>query len=83
MSKAFFEIAHKIKSNHTYSEKDSELLDEFNFNITRCLCEFPNYFKVIETLKDIGKDISKLLEICKITIGVPCKPMLAKPTKSI
>ncbi|EAS02727.1 DNA ligase I, ATP-dependent protein (macronuclear) [Tetrahymena thermophila SB210] len=83
LSKAFFEIAHNIKSNHVYTEQQNQLLEEFNFNITRCLCEFPNYYQVIETLKQIGKDISKLLDICKITIGVPCKPMLAKPTKSI
>ncbi|KAL4498447.1 hypothetical protein ABPG72_013253 [Tetrahymena utriculariae] len=83
LSKAFFEIAHNIKSNHVYTEQQSQLLEEFNFNITRCLCEFPNYYQVIETLKQIGKDISKLLNICKITIGIPCKPMLAKPTKSI
>jgi ATP-dependent DNA ligase len=83
LSKAFYEIAHGITSGHTYSTSEEESLGEFNFIVTRCLCEFPNYEKVIETLLSVKTDIHRLLDVCKITIGIPCKPMLAKPTKSI
>lgn len=29
------------------------------------------------------KNLKEIKELCKITPGVPCKPMLAKPMKSI
>ena len=43
--------------------------------------ELPSYDKVIPALLDVG--IDKLRDICKLTPGVPLKPMLAKPTKAI
>lgn len=84
LSKAFFDLAYTEKelAKMTAEEIDTAL-GEFNFTITRCLCEFPNYREAISALMKVGKDISKMLDMCKITIGVPCKPMLAKPTKSI
>ena len=59
--------------------------DEENFEniIKRCVCEFPNYDKILEGLLIVGKNVEGLLEFCKITPGVPVKPMLAKPTKEI
>jgi len=51
--------------------------------IKRCVCEYPNYDKILDGLLTVGKNIDSLLEICKITPGVPVKPMLAKPTKEI
>lgn len=38
-------------------EKDSAL-NEFNFTITRSLCEFPNYREAINSLMKVGKDIT-------------------------
>ena len=38
---------------------------------------------MINRLYEIKKNISSLLDTCKVTVGTPCKPMLAKPTKSI
>lgn len=84
LSKAFFDLAYPEKELAKMGEEEKDaLLAEFNFTITRCLCEFPNYKEAISALMKVGKDIQKMLDLCKITIGVPCKPMLAKPTKSI
>lgn len=58
-------------------------MEEYETILKRCICEFPNYDKIIESLLQIGPEINKLLEICKITPGIPVKPMLAKPTKEI
>jgi DNA ligase-1 len=43
--------------------------------------ELPSYDEVIPALLDVG--IDKLRDTCKLTPGVPLKPMLAKPTKAI
>ncbi|OBZ79184.1 DNA ligase 1 [Grifola frondosa] len=43
--------------------------------------ELPTYDLVIPALLEVGVD--KLPERCKLTPGVPLKPMLAKPTKAI
>lgn len=43
--------------------------------------ELPSYDEVIPALLQVG--IDGLRERCKLTPGVPLKPMLAKPTKAI
>ncbi|KAF8198968.1 hypothetical protein BJ912DRAFT_1020325 [Pholiota molesta] len=43
--------------------------------------ELPTYDEVIPALLEVG--IDGLREKCKLTPGVPLKPMLAKPTKAI
>jgi DNA ligase-1 len=43
--------------------------------------ELPSYEVVIPAMLEHG--ISKLRDVCKLQPGVPLKPMLAKPTKSI
>lgn len=48
------------------------------------ICEYPNYTDLITallTLKD--QSLDKLKQMCHITVGVPLKPMLAKPTKGV
>ena len=47
----------------------------------RVVSELPSYDKVIPALLDHG--IDGLREHCKLSPGVPLKPMLAKPTKAI
>ena len=49
--------------------------------IQRINSELPTYDLVIPALLDAGVD--GLREKCKLTPGVPLKPMLAKPTKAI
>lgn len=44
-------------------------------------CQLPNYALIIDTMLENG--IMRLSETCKISTGVPLKPMLAKPTKSL
>jgi DNA ligase-1 len=48
---------------------------------TRSASELPNYDLVIPALLEDG--IERLQDHCKLTPGVPLKPMLAKPTKAI
>ncbi|PCH33668.1 ATP-dependent DNA ligase [Wolfiporia cocos MD-104 SS10] len=43
--------------------------------------ELPSYDLVVPALLEVG--IDKLQDKCKLTPGVPLKPMLAKPTKAI
>jgi len=45
------------------------------------ISELPTYDLVVPALLEVGVD--KLRERCKLTPGVPLKPMLAKPTKAI
>lgn len=53
-----------------------------SFILTKFLAsELPSYDEVIPALLQVG--IDGLRERCKLTPGVPLKPMLAKPTKAI
>jgi DNA ligase-1 len=47
------------------------------------MSEYPNQEVLINCLLEVEHDIEQLLNICKITPGIPVKPMLAKPTKDI
>ncbi len=46
------------------------------------IIQFPDPSTIIKTLLD-EKSLPLSLKICTLRPGVPCKPMLAKPTKSL
>jgi len=53
------------------------------FAIKEAACEFPNYGALISTLLVSGTDAVALKESCHMVVGIPLKPMLAKPTKGV
>ncbi|KAF8227418.1 DNA ligase I [Tricholoma matsutake] len=62
-------------------EKLAVRLEEGANTIKAVYSELPSYDQVIPSLFEFG--ITGLREHCKLTPGVPLKPMLAKPTKAI
>ncbi|KAJ3564382.1 hypothetical protein NP233_g8325 [Leucocoprinus birnbaumii] len=75
-------LAEKEKANKRWSnEKLAKRLEEATLTIKSVYSELPTYDQVIPALLEVG--IDRLKEKCKLTPGVPLKPMLAKPTKAI
>lgn len=69
----------KILGDAQFAEKCQVI----EFDINEAICEFPNYGEIISTLLEIGDETSKLKQKCHIRVGIPVKPMLAKPTKGV
>lgn len=76
LSQAFirFQSSSGGKSANLSVEEGDEIIKE-------AFSQCPNYEIVIESVLEHG--LSNLLENVKLTPGVPLKPMLAKPTKSV
>ncbi|KIY71586.1 ATP-dependent DNA ligase [Cylindrobasidium torrendii FP15055 ss-10] len=75
-------LAEKEQSNKKWSsEKLAARLEEGSNIMKGVYSELPSYDVVIPALLEHGLD--GLREHCKLTPGVPLKPMLAKPTKAI
>jgi len=52
--------------------------------IKEAICEYPNFTDLIQSLLELKEEsITKLKERCHMRVGVPLKPMLAKPTKGV
>ncbi|KAJ1604509.1 DNA Ligase I [Cryptosporidium canis] len=62
-------------------ELDSEIL-EMESSLRSSLCQLPNIEKIIEVAIQ-GATCEEISEKCKLTTGIPCEPMLARPTKGI
>ncbi|KAE8222899.1 hypothetical protein CF319_g3978 [Tilletia indica] len=69
------------KARNMDSDKLSKLLEEGTNMLKAVQSELPCYDKIVPALLEGG--IDGLRESCKLTPGVPLKPMLAKPTKAI
>lgn len=52
-------------------------------SIKQAICEFPNYGEVVKELLKCGDKHENLKDRCHIRVGIPVKPMLAKPTKGV
>merc|ERR1719330_137785 len=50
--------------------------------VKQAFSEMPNFDNLVGALMD-GRDGSNLAEVCHISLGIPVKPMLAKPSKGI
>ena len=53
------------------------------FSIKEAACEFPNYGAIVNSLLAYGTDTKALAKNCHMKVGIPLKPMLAKPTKGV
>ena len=74
----FIDIRKKMSS-----EAFKERCETFERAIMEAICEFPNYTEIIKTLLIVGDDMKALKEKCHMRVGIPVKPMLAKPTKGV
>jgi DNA ligase-1 len=79
-------LAHaSVRSHDSGAEKRSpaleQRLNEAAEVLKQVYSELPMYEKIIPVL--VEQDIFKLPDLCKLTPGIPLKPMLAHPTKAI
>ena len=60
-----------------------EKCQQVEHSIKQAICEAPDYDKLVEALMICGDNHEKIKDHCHIKVGIPVKPMLAKPTKGV
>ncbi|VDN06924.1 unnamed protein product [Thelazia callipaeda] len=81
IANAFTKFEVEGKGQKLNSEEMKERLAGDALVVKSAYSECPNYGKIIETL--LAEGVSQLAERCKVTPGIPIKPMLAHPTKGV
>lgn len=68
-----------------YSPKSEvqSIPEDWEKALQKCSHQYPNYKLIIKGLQESKGDPNSLYKSCHLTPGIPCKPMLAKPTKDI
>ena len=61
----------------------NDLCAKVEYAIREATCECPNFGQIVERLIDVGTDMEALRDQCHLRVGIPLKPMLAKPTKGV
>ena len=73
-----------LNAKRKLGESDfAESVAKVEFGIKEAACEFPNYGAIVERLIEVGPDMEQLRKTCHMRVGIPLKPMLAKPTKGV
>ncbi|CAK0800833.1 unnamed protein product [Prorocentrum cordatum] len=76
-------VADTRKGTHKLSEqKLDEAMSAMDAAVRQAFSEMPNIDKLVGALLE-GRDAKTLADVCSISLGVPVKPMLAKPSKGI
>ncbi|EGT55360.1 hypothetical protein CAEBREN_25255 [Caenorhabditis brenneri] len=77
-----FTLAKIAESEKKVSGEKLDSLKDVNVKrVKTAYCECPNYNRLIEVA--LAEGVEALVEKCKLTPGIPLKPMLAHPTKGI
>lgn len=71
----------KMRSSDQKIDEMKKILEKSNQIVKKAYYQCPNYSLVINAILDHG--LENLEKHCKLTPGVPLKPMLAYPTKGI